>query len=46
MSMEMMRNSETREYAKIVLANYAMYKKIYNQKFSIVEFFSKEKCMF
>ena len=38
MSMEMMRNSESREYAKRVLANYVMYKKIYKEPFSLVTF--------
>ncbi len=39
MSMEMMPNSETREYGKSVLANYIMYKKIYGEPFSIIDFF-------
>ncbi len=39
MSMELMKNSESREYGKRVLANYAMYKKIYNEPFSLVTFF-------
>ncbi len=39
MSMEMMQNAQSREYGKRVLANYVMYKKIYNEPFSIVAFF-------
>jgi soluble lytic murein transglycosylase len=36
LSMELMQNSESREYGKKVLANYVMYKKILHQKVSIV----------
>ena len=43
MSMEMMRNSESREYAKRVLANYVMYKKIYHDDFSLISFFETLK---
>ncbi len=43
LSMEMMKNSQTREYGKYVLANYTMYKKIYGEPFSIVDFFEKLK---
>ena len=43
MSMEMMKNSESREYAKRVLSNYVMYKKIYNEPFSIITFFERLK---
>lgn len=38
MSMEMMSNSQSREYGKKVLANYYMYKKIYNEPFSMIWF--------
>jgi len=41
MSMEMMVNSESREYGKKVLANYVIYKKILGQKVSIIELFNK-----
>ena len=41
LSMEMMRNSETREYGKYVLANFVIYKKLYNEPFSLIEFFQK-----
>jgi len=41
MSMEMMVNSESREYGKIVLSNYVMYKKILGDKVSIVALFDK-----
>ncbi len=43
LSMELMKNSESREYGKRVLANYAMYKKIYKEPFSLVTFFEKLK---
>ena len=38
-SMELMANSESREYGKKVLANYVMYKKVFNQKVSILRLF-------
>lgn len=41
MSMEMMANSESREYGKKVLSNYVMYKMILGEKVSIVELFDK-----
>ena len=41
MSMEMMVNSESREYGKKVLANYVIYKKILGQKVSIISLFDK-----
>jgi len=41
MSMEMMVNSESREYGKKVLSNYVMYKKILGEKVSIVALFDK-----
>jgi len=37
LSMEMMSNTESREYGKKVLANYVMYKKILGEKVSIVD---------
>jgi soluble lytic murein transglycosylase len=40
-SMEMMANSESREYGKKVLSNYVMYKKILGEKVSIVALFDK-----
>jgi soluble lytic murein transglycosylase len=43
LSMEMMLNSETREYGKKVLANYVMYKKIMGEKISIVYLFDTLK---
>jgi len=43
MSMEMMRNSESREYGKRVLSNYVMYNKVFKKDFSIVEFCEKLK---
>ena len=43
LSMELMRNSESREYGKYVLANYAMYKKIYKEPFSLISFFETLK---
>ncbi len=39
LSMEMMSNSESREYGKKVLANYVMYKKILGEEVSIVNLF-------
>ncbi len=39
MSMEMMANSESREYGKKVLSNYVIYKKILGEKVSILELF-------
>ena len=39
LSMEMMSNSESREYGKKVLANYVIYKKILGEKVSIVDLF-------
>jgi len=39
MSMEMMVNSESREYGKKVLSNYVIYKKILGEKVSIVRLF-------
>ena len=41
MSMEMMVNSESREYGKKVLANYVIYKKILGEEVSIIELFNK-----
>ena len=41
MSMEMMVNSESREYGKKVLANYVIYKKILGQPVSIISLFHK-----
>jgi soluble lytic murein transglycosylase len=38
-SMEMMANSQSREYGKKVLANYVIYKKIYGQPVSILHLF-------
>jgi len=43
LSMELMKNSESREYAKRVLANYVMYKRIYNEPFSLIAFFETLK---
>ncbi len=43
MSMEMMRNSESREYGKRVLSNYVMYNKVFKKDFSILEFYEKLK---
>jgi soluble lytic murein transglycosylase len=43
LSMDTMSNVESREYGKKVLANYAIYKKILNEDFSIVHFFDKLK---
>ncbi|WP_422079237.1 lytic transglycosylase domain-containing protein [Sulfurimonas sp.] len=39
LSMEMMSNSESREYGKKVLANYVMYKKVLGEEVSIVHLF-------
>lgn len=39
LSMEMMQNSETREYGKKVLSNYVMYKKILGEKVSLINTF-------
>ncbi|WP_321778326.1 lytic transglycosylase domain-containing protein [Sulfurimonas sp.] len=39
LSMEMMANSESREYGKKVLANYVMYKKVLGEDISIVHLF-------
>ena len=39
LSMEMMANSESREYGKKVLANYVMYKKVLGEDVSIVHLF-------
>jgi len=39
LSMELMKNSESREYGKKVLANYVMYKKILGEEVSIVHLF-------
>ncbi len=41
MSMEMMANSESREYGKKVLSNYVIYKKILGEKVSILALFDK-----
>ncbi len=41
MSMEMMVNSESREYGKKVLSNYVIYKKILGEKVSIVDLLDK-----
>ena len=43
LSMDTMTNVESREYGKRVLANYAIYKKILHEDFSIVHFFDKLK---
>ncbi len=37
--MELMSNSESREYGKKVLANYVMYKKVMGEDISIVHLF-------
>jgi soluble lytic murein transglycosylase len=42
-SMEMMANSESREYGKKVLANYVIYKRIFGEKVSIVHLFDNLK---
>lgn len=39
LSMEMMSNSESREYGKKVLANYVMYKKVLGEEVSIIDLF-------
>jgi soluble lytic murein transglycosylase len=39
LSMELMTNTESREYGKKVLANYVMYKKILGEEVSIVHLF-------
>ena len=39
LSMELMSNSESREYGKKVLANYVMYKKVMGEEVSIVQLF-------
>lgn len=41
LSMEMMINSESREYGKKVLANYVVYKEILKQKVSIADLFDR-----
>jgi soluble lytic murein transglycosylase len=41
LSMETMKNAESREYGKRVLANYVMYKKILGEEVSIVRLFDK-----
>ncbi len=41
MSMEMMVNSESREYGKKVLSNYVIYKKILGEPVSIIDLFNK-----
>jgi soluble lytic murein transglycosylase len=41
LSMELMANSESREYGKKVLANYVMYKKVMGEDVSIVRLFDK-----
>jgi len=43
MSMEMMKNAQTREYGKRVLSNYAMYKYLYKEPFSLIAFFQTLK---
>ena len=43
LSMDTMSNIESREYGKKVLANYAIYKKILKEDFSIVHFFDRLK---
>ncbi|NPA65974.1 MAG: lytic transglycosylase domain-containing protein, partial [Epsilonproteobacteria bacterium] len=43
MSMEMMKNSESREYGKHVLSNYVMYHKVFKENFSILEFYETLK---
>jgi soluble lytic murein transglycosylase len=39
LSMELMSNSESREYGKKVLANYVMYKKVMGEEVSILRLF-------
>jgi soluble lytic murein transglycosylase len=41
LSMELMSNSESREYGKKVLANYVMYKKVMGEDISIVQLFDR-----
>jgi soluble lytic murein transglycosylase len=41
LSMELMRNSESREYGKRVIANYVMYKKILGQEVSLIDLLKK-----
>jgi len=41
LSMELMSNTESREYGKKVLANYVIYKKILGEEVSIIELFDK-----
>jgi len=41
LSMEMMINSESREYGKKVLANYVIYKEIFKENVSIVDLFDR-----
>ncbi len=41
LSMETMKNAESREYGKRVLSNYVMYKKILGEEISIVRLFDK-----
>lgn len=43
LSMELMSNSESREYGKKVLANYVMYKKILGEEISIIHLFEMLK---
>ena len=43
LSMELMRNRESREYGKKVLANYVMYKKILGEEVSIIHLFQTLK---
>ncbi|MEA3521843.1 MAG: lytic transglycosylase domain-containing protein [Campylobacterota bacterium] len=43
LSMEMMSNSESREYGKKVLANYVVYKEILGEKISIIDLFNRLK---
>ena len=43
MSIELMINSQTREYGKRVLANYAIYKEIFNEPFLLPSFFQTLK---
>ena len=43
LSMELMNNSQSREYGKKVLANYVMYKRILGENVSIIHLFQKLK---
>jgi len=43
LSMELMKNTQSREYGKKVLANYVMYKRILGEKVSIIHLFQKLK---